>query len=353
MIVSVRGGYYSSAQTGKTKGGNMILAGDVGGTKTRLALYKADAQGEWRQEALEQFRSADAPGLSAILKQFLKERKIEISAACFGIPGPVVDGMVKTPNLPWLLSERELSQELGIKKLKLVNDLVATTASVPSLTVEGLISVHPGNPRGNGGTCAVLAPGTGTGQGYLCQVGGRHIPFASEGGHTNFAPTTELEDELLVYLRAKIQGRVSVERILCGPGLVNIYEFLKHTGIAPEPEELARRFGSTDAAAVISAAGMADEYEICVKALDIFAHILGSYAGDLVLTYMATGGLYLGGGVPPKIAPKLLTGTLLSGYLNKGRLSDVVNSTPLYIIKDDHAALVGARSIASSLLEEH
>lgn len=334
----------------------MILAGDIGGTKTRLALYSTEhsksAGVVFSTVAMQQYRSADAPGLSAIVKQFLSDKHPSISAACFGIPGPVVDGVVRTPNLPWLLSERELSSELGIKKINLVNDLVATTASVPHLTSEGLITIHPGSTQCVGGTCAVLAPGTGTGQGYLCQVGGRYIPLASEGGHTNFAPTTEIEDDLLVYLRRKIKGRVSVERVLCGPGLVNIYEFLKHTGVAKEPEALSRRFGSTDAAAVISAAGLADEFEICIKALDIFAHILGSYAGDLVLTYMATGGLYLGGGVPPKIAPKLLTGTLLSGYLNKGRLTDVVKSTPLHIIKDDHAALVGARSIAASLLEE-
>ncbi|NDC37582.1 MAG: glucokinase [Proteobacteria bacterium] len=334
----------------------MILAGDIGGTKTRLALYAAHSSGgdgvPLQQVALKQYRSSDAPGLAAIIKDFLSNQRGAIAAACFGIPGPVVDGMVRTPNLPWLLSERELSGELGIPRLKLVNDLVATTASVPHLGPEGLITVHPGSPKGSATTRAVLAPGTGTGQGYLCEVNGRFIPFASEGGHTNFAPTTELEDRLLVYLRAKVKGRVSVERILCGPGLVNIYEFLKYSDLAQEPEELKSRFGSTDAAAIISAAGLAGEFDICVQSLDMFAHILGSYAGDLVLTYMATGGVYLGGGVPPKIAPKLLTGTLLSGYLNKGRLTDVVKSTPLFIIKDDHAALLGARSIAAALVEQ-
>ena len=328
----------------------MILAGDVGGTKTRLSIYEL-LEGKPVQRANEQYSSVGSTGLAPIVQKFLADKKVSIETACFGIPGPVINGMARTTNLPWLLSERELSNELHIPNVKLVNDLVATTASIPHISLDGLITIHGGSATRDRTVCAVLAPGTGTGQGFLCPCGGKFVAFASEGGHVNFSPTNELEDRLLLYLRDKIKGHVSVERVLSGPGLVNVYEFLKHTGAAVEPPELSAKFVAGDAPAIVASCGLSGEFEICIKALDVFSHILGSHAGDLVLTYMATGGLYLGGGIPPKIASKLVQGQTLAGYLNKGRLSDLVKSTPLHIIKDDHAALLGAASIAADMLQ--
>jgi len=327
----------------------MILASDVGGTKTRLALYEFK-DGEFNRHHLEEFKSLEAAGLAHIAKEYLNGKDVTIEAACFGVPGPVVNGHAKTTNLPWLISEHELSRELGIAQVKLVNDLVSTTASVKHLSSSGLKTIHPGSKDRDTSICTVLAPGTGTGQGFLCSQNGVNFPLPSEGGHVDFAPTNGTEDELLAYLRNKIKGRVSVERVLCGPGLVNIYDFLKHTGKDPEPAELATRIAQGHAASVISQGGISGEFQICEHALNIFCHALGSHAGNMVLSYMATGGVYLGGGIPPKILPKLLEGRFLAGYLNKGRLTDVVKSTPVHVILDDTAALLGAASIAATLL---
>jgi glucokinase len=219
------------------------------------------------------------------------------------------------------------------------------------LLSSGLITLNPGSPKPIPGVKVVLAPGTGTGQGFLCPFGEQEIPFASEGGHVNFAPTNEIEDRLLEYLRTKIGGRVSMERILCGPGIINIYEFLKASGLADEPEPLRERLAIGDQAAIIAAAALSKEFPICSETIRIFARILGSHAGDLVLSYMATGGVYLAGGIPPKLAPLLESETVLSAYTDKGRFTDLVRSVPLYIIKDENAALTGACAIAISLLE--
>lgn len=331
----------------------MIIVGDIGGTKTQLALYKIAPEGDLRNKALQvasrKYQSAQYDGLSPILEDFLKDHPQPIQAACFGIPGPVIDGVVRTPNLPWIIHQSEVAKRISCDKVKLVNDLVAITASLPHLATSELITLNPGSPRP--GVKVVLAPGTGTGQGFLCPVGGQEIPFASEGGHVNFAPTNDIEDRLLQYLRKKIGGRVSMERILCGPGIMNIYDFLKSSGLADEPAPLQERLATGDQAAIISAAALAGEFPICSETIRIFSRILGTHAGDLVLTYMATGGVYLAGGIPPKLARLLESETVLSGYTDKGRFTDLVRSVPLYIIKDEKAALTGACSIAISLLE--
>ncbi len=330
----------------------MILAGDVGGTKTRLSIYEKTPIGALQRKIVERFDSKSASTLEEIIHVFLERHGLKgtVQSACLGIPGPVVGGTVKATNLPWFLSESQVSVRVGIPKVKLVNDLVATISAVPSFKEEDLVILHPGKSEREKNVFAILAPGTGLGQGYLhVSEKGEYFPLASEGGHVEFAPKTDLEFDLLKYMQRKLKKRVSIERVLCGPGLVNIYTFLKDLGYNDEPPELQKEIAVHDAAAVITSRGMAGEFEICVKALDIFASLLGSQAGDVVLSYLATGGMYLGGGIPPKILPKLLEGGLVEAYLKKGRMSPLVESTPLCVVKDDHAALLGAATIASRL----
>lgn len=334
-----------------------ILAGDVGGTKTRLALYQdteSSAATLPELHVVQDFDSRAAPSLEELVLEFLGRHSSvgSIDSACFGIPGPVVGGRVHTTNLPWLLEETSLAANLKIPMLRLVNDLAATAAAVPFLRDEQLQVLHPGSDDRDRRLHAVLAPGTGLGQAFLYRdEGGRYHPFPSEGGHVNFAPSDNVEFALLEYLRVKFPRRVSVERVVSGPGLHNIYCFLRDTQRCEEPSALAEEIRAAEhPAAVIGERGSAGKYEICVRALEILAGALGSHAGNTVLTYLSTGGLFLGGGIPPKIAGKLKEGGTLSAYLNKGRLSPLVQSTPLRIIMDDRAALHGAAAIARESL---
>jgi len=326
----------------------MILACDVGGTKVRLAIY-SHQEGSFERKETETYPSREYSNLEEIIESFLKKHSTSIDRACFGIAGPVVNGAAKPTNLSWRVSEKELAKTLGISAVKLVNDLSATTAAIPHFSSDDLLTLHSGEPiEGGVKIFATVAPGTGFGQGILYMKSNDIHVLASEGGHVDFAPSNDVEIELLKYLQNRF-GHVSYERVLCGPGLINIYDFLKEENQADEPEELTARLETDDPAAVISKAGQSGEFEICVKALDIFVSILGAQAGNLALTLMATAGVYLGGGIPPKICDKLRDGTVVEAFLNKGRLSYMVERTPLHIIRNDHAALLGAASIAAKL----
>ena len=333
-----------------------ILAGDVGGTKTRLALYEPTAPGDRQFRdplAMAIVDSASAPSLEQIVQGFL-ERNLaagRIDAACIGIPGPVVRGTVRATNLPWMLAEGAFSEKLGIPKVRLVNDHAATAAALPLLGNDELITLHPGREERERKVFAVLAPGTGLGQAYLVLgPDGRFHPYPSEGGHVEFAPKDDLEFQLLAYLKAKLGKRVSIERVLSGPGIMNIYSFLRDRSYCDEPGALREEIAAAAApAAVVSDHGLRATYPICVKALDVFAKLLGSQAGDVVLTYLSTGGLFLGGGIPPKVESKLKEGGTVEAYLRKGRLSPLVEMTPLQVIKDDRVGLLGAAAIAASL----
>lgn len=325
----------------------MILAGDVGGTKARLALYQSQ-DGVFTRQSTETFNSSNFSGLEEVVQIFLRKHQARVSKACIGVPAPIVEGKARPANLAWELDEVRLSQTLGLNAVRLVNDLVATTAAVPFLSADDLIVLHRGELTGKEKIYGVLAPGTGLGEGFLMRTAQQYEVIASEGGHTDFAPTNEIEIALLQYLLAK-HKRVSYERVLSGPGLIGIYNFLKETGRGHEPPELAARMHDENHAAVISQAALEHEFEICVQALDVFVRVLGAQAGNMVLTVWATGGIYLGGGMPPKILPKLKDGAIVSAYLNKGRLSNFVSQTPLYVIRDDHAALLGAAHLASML----
>jgi glucokinase len=334
----------------------VILTGDAGGTRTRLALHETDERRD-RQAlepvAVDVFPSTSAATLEEIIRRFLERHPIaaRLDAACIGVPGPVLKGSVRATNLPWLIHEKSISENLDIPKVRLVNDHVATAAALPLLAPEDLITLHPGRAERERRVFAILAPGTGLGQAYsVIGSDGRHHPYPSEGGHVEFAPKDELEFELLKYLKDKLRKRVSIERVLSGPGIMNIYSFLRDRASADEPEALRADLAAAPVpAAVVSGYGLSGRYAICSMALDIFARVLGSQSGDVMLTYLSTGGVFLGGGIPPKVAVKLQSGGTVEAYLRKGRLSPLVEMTPLHIIKNDRAALLGAAAIVADL----
>ncbi len=326
----------------------MILAGDVGGTKTRLCLFEQRGE-KLSRTTTETFVSNDFPHLADILRLFLGKQQIRVKRACVGVPGPVVDGTAQTTNLPWVISEAEIRETLQIQSVRLVNDLAAVAAAIPHLEDEDLLVLHEGIPTEvRRKTYAVLAPGTGLGQAFLYADASQTVVLPSEGGHVDFAPTSQEEARLFQFLQAQY-SRVSYERLLSGPGLENIYRFLKETGYADEPPELAEQLRQSVPAVVISASGQAGQHKLCVKALDMFASILGAQAGNLALTLLTTGGVYLGGGIPPKICKKLRDGTAQKAYLAKCRMASLVENMPLLVIRDEHTALLGAAYLASEL----
>lgn len=326
----------------------MILAGDIGGTKTRLVIYEL-CNNSLELKGIERFDSAKYASLEEIVSIFLNKHSVSPKAACFGIPGPVVDGKVKLTNLPWSLDEVTISKSLNIPKIKLVNDLVATAAAIPFFKEKDLITLNSGTPQHGDGVSVVIAPGTGLGQSILVTENGNHSVLASEGGHSNFAPINDMEFELSRYLSKKFD-QVSVERVLCGPGLVNIYEFLRDTSYAKESPEVIQSMRTEPAAAVIAEYAQEKGDILCSKALDMFTVMLGAHASNIMITVLGTKGVYLGGGVPPKILKKLSDGSILKGFLKKGKMKDLFARTPLYVIKDDHAAVNGAAQIAVRLL---
>ncbi len=322
----------------------MILAGDIGGTKTSLALAVADGGRVVRIEQVRSFPSQRYSSLEAVVDAYLAEVQAPIERVCFGVAGPVLNGEATVTNLPWRISEARLQQRLGGAQVHLINDLTALAYAVPALGVEDLVTLQQGAAQ-PGGTIVLLAPGTGLGQGYLCWDGQRYRPGASEGGHADFAPADELQTRLLEHLRATY-GHVSWERVLSGPGLHNVYRFLCQAGGGP-PAHIAEQLAAGDPSAVISALALAKADPCCEQALHVFVAAMGAQAGNLALTFMATGGVYLGGGIPPKILPKLQDGTFLHAFHDKGRLAHVLDGIPIYVINRAEAPLLGAASCAA------
>jgi glucokinase len=324
----------------------MILAGDIGGTKTNLALFEEGAGGALSKTETRSFPSNDYSGLEAVIIEFLNNRTLPIDAAAFGVAGPVIDGVCRATQLPWVVSRTTLQDLLRIDDVWVINDLEATAYGVPTLAPEQLVTLNPGR-RAQGGNIAVIAAGTGLGEAALIWDGTNYHAMASEGGHVDFAPRNELEMELLRYMLG-IKHRVSYERILSGPGLVNIYNFLKDKGVEEEPEWLKRELESSDdAARTIGETGLGGRAEICVRALDIFVSIYGAQAGNLALTVKSTGGVFVGGGIAPKIIEKLKDGKFVAAYKDKGRLSPLVEGAPVEVIMEPLTALIGAANYAS------
>jgi glucokinase len=326
----------------------MILAGDVGGTKVDLALYDF-TNGKLKCTRDKLYPAKDYLGLQVIIEEFLGADKV--TAACFGVPGPVRDGRLRLTNLPWTLDSHELSAGLGIQHVFLINDLEANGYGVAELSDGQVYTLSKGDPSQTGNR-ALLAAGTGLGEGYLVWNGHSHVPFPSEGGHADYAPRNEDEIDLLRYLKQKYNGRISFERVVSGMGLTNIYEFLREVRGLEEPAWLTARMAAEDPNAVITELALAAKSEICEKAMDMFVSAYGAEAGNLALKVLSVGGLYVGGGIAPRILDKLKDGTFMKAFTDKGRLSQLLVNMPVRIILESRSALLGAAAYAEAKAAE-
>ncbi|HEX9757196.1 MAG TPA: glucokinase [Nitrospiria bacterium] len=319
----------------------MILAGDIGGTKTILSLYR-NHSGSLEQVNEEVFKSQEFSQFEKVLNLFLEKYKNEkIGAICIGVAGPVKNGRCETTNLPWVLDEKEISKAWGIPKVKLLNDLEAAAYGMLFLPSHEMAELNKGTPSSGKGNIAVIAAGTGLGEAFLCWNGSDYIPIASEGGHTDFAPQSDQEIELLKFLRSEL-GHVSYERILSGPGIFNIYRFLRAIGSYQEPDWLKERLQSGDPSATITQIGLAGENDLCVETLNLFASIYGAEAGNLALKALSISGVFIGGGIAPKIFEKLEDGTFMKAFLDKGRYSKLLKQIPVKVSLNSRAPLIGA-----------
>lgn len=322
----------------------MILAGDVGGTKAVLALFE-EAAGALRLVRDMTLPSREFPGLEPIIQHFLDAGpRPRIDAACFGVAGAVINGRCTATNLPWALDEKRLLDTIPTPRATLLNDLEAAAWGVLELPPENLLTLQAGAPRA--GNMALIAAGTGLGEALIVWDGLRRIVVASEGGHADFAPRTDLESELLAFLRGEF-GHVSYERVLSGPGLFNIYRFLRDRSGAAEPGWLSERRDRQGSSAAISEAALAGEDPVCVAALDLFASIYGAEAGNLALKALAVGGVYVGGGIAPKIRAKLADGSFTLAFRDKGRFAGLMESMPVHLALDPRAPLLGAARVAA------
>jgi glucokinase len=349
----------------------MIVAGDIGGTKTHLALF------DWKKDRvdpvrLESFHSADYTSLEDMLTEFLApptapqsiddvaaekgdaveverpaEKPQKIDAACFGIAGPVIENRCQTTNLPWVVDGAILAKQFDIPRVKLLNDLEAMAYGVLLLRPDEVEVLNAGTPPAQNQALALIAAGTGLGESILFWNGSRYQPTPSEGGHADFAPNNDNEIELLRHLRSSYL-HVSYERVLSGPGLHAIYEYVRDSK-KNEPTWLAEQIKAGDPAAAIAEAGLKGQADIAKQALDLFASIYGAEAGNLALKGMTLNGVYVGGGIAPKLLAKLKDGTFMKSFTNKGRYKRVMNSIPVKVVMNQKTPLLGAASVAASL----
>jgi len=311
----------------------MILAGDIGGTNTRLALFENSKQiGEEKK-----FPSKNYSHLEAIIKEFLGEKRVD--KACFGIAGPICDQVCKATNLPWVIDAEHIQKNLNIPFVHLLNDLEANAYGLKVLEKKDLYLLNQG--REQKGNQALISAGTGLGQAGLYWDGKDYQPFPCEGGHTDFGPRDGDEIELFLYLQKKF-GHVSYERVISGPGLVNIFEFLidsKREKLAPE---LKQEMDKGSPAKVISEWAVSGKDKACVRAVDWFISLYGAEAGNLALKFLALGGVYIGGGIAPRLVEKMKMGSFLSSFLSKGRFNKLLESIPIWVVLNDRTALLGA-----------
>jgi glucokinase len=322
-------------------GDTLLLAGDTGGTKIDMAIYSA-SQGLDAPMASTTVRSADFADLESAACAFVASAGVRVDEAVFGVAGPVVEGRATGTNLPWSPDEASLAKALGARRATLLNDLQAIANAVPHLRQEHLYTLNVGTPQ-DGGALAVVAPGTGMGQAFLTWEDGGYRPHPSEGGHASFAPNSDLEVALLAYLR-KQYGHVSVERVCSGRWMVSLYQFLRDQGYAKEPAWLAERLAEAeDPTPVIVAAAVGEQAcELGRQTLALFVHILGAAAGNLALTVMATGGIYLAGGMSLRLKDAIAQGPFMEAFVSKGRLSYLVERMPVHIVTHPQPGLLGA-----------
>lgn len=354
----------------------MILAGDIGGTKTHLALF------EWKMERVapvreETYHSADYQSLEDILEEFLNRpepepdtssleieeagdsggaaaeeeapvRPLLIDAACIGVAGPVIDNRCRTTNLPWIIDGPAIGERFNIANVRLLNDLEATAYGILLLRDDEVFVLNAGTPPKKRQALALIAAGTGLGESILFWNGTKYQPMPSEGGHADFAPNSDSEIELLRHLRGSYL-HVSYERVLSGPGLHAIYDYLRDTK-KNEPTWLAEKIKVEDPPATIAQAGLSGKVEIAKQALDLFASIYGAEAGNLALKALSLDGVYVGGGIAPKLIEKLKDGTFMRSFTNKGRYKRLMSTIPVKVVLNSKTALLGAASVAGSMV---
>jgi glucokinase len=314
----------------------VLLAADVGGTKTNVALFRATDGGVVEMAAEESVANADHPGLAEVLEPFVR-RAGRVEAACLGVAGPVSGGRAHMPNLGWTIDAGELSTRLGVPRVAVLNDLEATAHGIPALGPGGIVTLNPGLPAARGNR-ALIAAGTGLGEALLVWDGARHVVSPSEGGHADFGPRNAEQIAILERLLARF-GHVSWERLVSGPGLANVYDSLDET---EDPAVAARLAAAEDRSAAITVAALAAASARCVRALDVFVDVYGAEAGNLALKAFARGGVWVGGGIAPKILPKLRDGRFVAAFCDKGRFADLMRGIPVHVILDDRTALRGA-----------
>jgi len=325
----------------------LVLAGDIGGTKTDLAIYAVDGRRALSTVRQDSVPSRQYKGLEKIVAEFMAVGGERVRAAAFGIAGPVIGDRVKTTNLPWIVRGREIARELSIRHVRLMNDLEATAYGGLFLPKRNIRWLARGKRRA--ANMAVIAAGTGLGQAFLFWDGERHHPVATEGGHTDFAPRNDKELALLVFLQKRFP-RVSYERVLSGPGLVNIFRFFDEEVGRPVSGSVRERMRTEDAAAVIGEAGVAGTCPASTDAVETFVDVYGAQAGNLALTVLANGGVLVGGGIAVKMLPKLVDGPFLRAFLDKGRYADFMATIPVGVMLDPKTALHGAAHAAAEML---
>lgn len=329
----------------------MLIAGDIGGTKTDLAIYSRES-GPHKILAQTEVHSADYRSLQAMVREFLSQAKMSVDVASFDVAGPVINGHVKTTNLPWVLDESTLAQDLNLKAAHLINDLEAVARAVPTLRAQDTITINKGEPVANG-PIAILAPGTGLGESFLTWDGSGYIAHTSEGGHSDFAPTDERQTRLLRYLLPRF-GHVSVERVCSGIGVPNIYEFLRDEEKIPERPEVGQSIASAEdhTKAIVDAAfDPQHPSELCLATVDLLVSMLASEAGNLALKVLATGGVYLAGGIALHLVKLLQKPQFVQTFTRKGRFKDLMQRMPIHIITT-RAALVGAATFGLQTLDK-
>jgi glucokinase len=317
----------------------MILAADIGGTSSRIGVFELEGA-RVRSVTEAVYSSRGHAGLDEIVGAFLSSHRPQVDRAGFAVAGPVIGGRVEAPNLPWAVDARSLARAVGLPAVGLLNDLEANAHGIPLLEDKDFLVLNPGAPDASGNR-AVISAGTGLGEAGVYWDGREHHPFAGEGGHADFAPHTDVEVELLVHLRKRFGPHVSWERVVSGPGLTGIYEFLRDTGRGAEPAWLRDALRAGDPPAVISRAAREGTSEICARALSIFVSAYGAEAGNLALKVLATGGVYVGGGIAPKIA-ETLQRPFMDAFVAKGRMRRLLEAVPVRVILNDRTALLGA-----------
>ena len=321
-----------------------ILAGDIGGTKTNLALYSIE-NGALKLIEKQQYASGDYAQFSDVVAVFLHGRNAAVGAACFGIAGPVIGGVCRTTNLPWEITTDALRSQLGTGHVRLFNDLEATAYGMLYLDTSAFADLNPAGSA-QGGNLAVIAAGTGLGEALLYHDGQGYRPIGTEGGHSDFAPADAQQSSLLAWLRQRHPEHVSFERVLSGPGIYTLYEFLRDSGAAPEPEFMKSLAGDEDRSAAVSRGAFEEEDPLCHETLKLFARIYGAEAGNLALKSLSVGGVLVGGGIAPKLLP-YLRDYFMETFTAKGRFTELLRRMPVRVSLEPETALLGAAHFAA------